>query len=258
MNQAKIKSTLLKALQDAGSLVKESLFEGAKVSKKSEISLVTEIDHEAERLIIDLIKKEHPGHAILAEESEPSGQAEERWIIDPIDGTTNFVHTFPFSAVSIAYEENGVLKMGGVFEPFHDELFFAEKGKGAFLNGVPITISKTKTLSESLLATGFPYDRKARLDEYLKVLKAFLLRIQGIRRMGSAALDLCHVACGRFDGYWESSLCPWDIAAGALILQEAGGLISDYSGNAFSIHGSETLATNGLIHNEMLEVFKQL
>jgi myo-inositol-1(or 4)-monophosphatase len=256
MNREKIKSTLLKSLSEAGKILKSTLHERNVTAKKSELSLVTASDQKSEDLIIGLIRKEFPDHAILAEESLESGHSPSRWIIDPLDGTTNFAHTYPVACVSIAYEENGVVQTGGILDPFREELFFAERGLGATLNGKPIAVSKTTTLSESLLATGFPYDRREKLDEYLPLFKNFMMKVQGIRRCGAAAIDICYVACGRFDGYWELKLQPWDKAAALLILHEAGGRSSDFSGQPLTLEGTQNLISNHFLHAEMLDVLK--
>lgn len=265
----RIKQTLEKALLEAGALVKRSIEKPIKIQYKSPVSLVTEIDKKAERVIIDIIRQNFPDHSILAEESGESGTSSGRnrsrkrtgtvrkWIIDPIDGTTNFAHRFPIACVSIAFEEEGIVKVGGVWNPFYGEWFWAEHGKGASLNGKKIRVSKQNRLKESLLVTGFPYDRREHADYYLNFMKAFMIETQGIRRLGSAALDLCYVACGRFDGYWEFKLKAWDQAAGALIAQEAGARLSDFRGRPMSIYGHETLATNGHIHHAMLKVIKK-
>lgn len=252
MKTSKIKSTLLDALDKAGKIVRSNFGKEQRITKKGEFNLVTEIDKASEKAVVDLILKRFPDHSILAEESPAITGSEYRWIIDPIDGTTNFTHGFPIVSVSIGLEKSGRLIMGGVFDPFRKELFFAERGGGAFLNGRPIHVSKNRTLSESLLATGFPYDRKNNPDDYLAMLRVFLTQIQGIRRGGSAAIDLCYVACGRFDGYYEMKLSPWDKAAGMIIVEEAGGKLTDFSGNSLSLTGLQNLATNGLIHEEML------
>lgn len=180
-----------------------------------------------------------------------------KWIIDPLDGTANFAHGLRLACISIAYEEAGIVKVGGVWNPFLNEWFWAERGKGASLNGKRIRVSKSKRLKESMLVTGFPYDRIHRADYYLKFMKSFMVTTHGIRRLGSAAMDLCYVACGRFDGYWEFKLQPWDQAAGVLIVQEAGGCVSDFHGRAMNIYGNQTLATNGKIHAEMLKVIRK-
>ncbi len=263
MNNAKLKRTLFLALKKAGKLVRKSITRRKVISKKGEIDLVTEVDCAAERLIIRTIHRAFPDHSFLAEESGASlksGQGANspcRWIIDPIDGTTNFAHSLPVCSVSIAYEEKGVVKLGGVYDPTRDELFFAEKGRGAFLNGTKIKVSKTKDLSEALLATGFPYDRRKDPDQYLRPFREFLMKAREIRRLGSAAIDLCYVACGRFDGYWEAKLSPWDKAAGMLILSEAGGKLSDYSGAPLTLPEPSMVASNGRIHKAILALLRQ-
>ncbi len=256
MNQDPIEKTLFEALEKAGNLLREALPRRAGFERKSELSLVTETDRQAEKVIIETIFRSFPNHAILAEESLGQGNSPKRWIIDPLDGTTNFAHTYPVACVSIAYEENGVLEYGGVFDPFRQELFYGRRGKGAFLNGHPLRVSENSRLADSLLATGFPYDRKKNIDSYVGILRDFLMHIHGVRRTGSAATDICYVACGRFDGYWEAKLNPWDVAAAALILMEAGGHLTDYAGGAFSVDARQTVASNGKIHAEMLEVLK--
>ncbi len=254
MNRPKIKSTLFKALKDAGKILKDTVFERKITLKKSELSLVTASDQKAEKTILKVIRAAFPDHAFLTEESPPMGKSGSRWIIDPLDGTTNFVHTFPVACVSIAYEEKGEVLLGGVLDPFRDELFFAERGKGAFLNGKKIRVSKNLALADSLLCTGFPYDRRERIDEYMKPFRDFIMKVHGIRRTGAAAIDLCYVACGRFDGYWEMKLNPWDKAAAMLIVSEAGGKLSNYAGQPLTLEEIQNVATNGLIHKEMLTV----
>lgn len=257
MTNRKVKQTLEKALIEAGSLLKRSFTGPLKISYKGPVSLVTQVDKQAERLIIGIIKKRFPHHSILAEESEPSGTSNCKWIIDPIDGTSNFAHKLPIACVSIAFEENGVVQLGGIWNPFYNEWFWAEHGKGASLNGKKIRVSKTKTLKDSLLVTGFPYDRRKRARYYLDFMQAFMMKTQGIRRLGSAALDTCYVASGRFDGYWEFKLKAWDIAAAALVAKEAGAKLTDFSGKPMSIYGIQTLVSNGHIHNQMLRVIKK-
>lgn len=256
MKTEKIKSTLFKALYEAGGILTASLNERNIVHKKSALSLVTATDTKAEEAILAIIKEDFPDHAILAEESLGSGDSPYRWIIDPIDGTTNFAHTYPVCCVSIAYEENNVVKAGGIYDPFKKELFYAEKGAGAFLNDSPIHVSENPKLSDCILATGFPYDRRETFNEFLPTFKDFMMIVQGLRRSGSAALDLCYVACGRFDGFWEIKLQPWDCAAGALLVEEAGGKMSNYAGGTFDIHGFQAVASNKLVHDEMLKVLE--
>lgn len=283
----KIKQTLEKALIEAAKVIKKAADQPISIEYKSPVSLVTETDKKAERVIIEIIKKQFPDHSILAEESGESGtesgtgsgrdrflvkgskqnlsrsrtgtiRTKCKWIIDPVDGTTNFAHRVPAFCISIGFEEDGIMKLGGVFNPLLDEWFWAERGKGASLNGKKIKVSKVKTLAESLLATGFPYDRRERARYYLKFIEEFMLKTHGIRRLGSSAIDLCYVACGRFDGYWEFNLQAWDQSAGALIVEEAGGRLSNFTGGPMSIYGKQTLASNGKIHGEMLAIIKKL
>lgn len=252
MKNTKIKRTLLEALEKAGKIIRANFGKEQRITKKGKFNLVTEIDKASEKAVVGLILKRFPDHSILAEESPEVTGSGCRWIIDPIDGTTNFAHGFPIVSVSIGFERDGRLEMGGVWDPFRKELFFAERGRGATLNGKRIHVSKAGTLEDSLLATGFPYDRNLSPDGYLAMLRVFLTRIQGIRRGGSAAIDLCYVACGRFDGYYEMKLQPWDKAAGMMIVEEAGGKLTDFSGAPLTLTGLQNLATNGLIHAEML------
>lgn len=257
MNKASntyLEKVLAKALKEVGALLRESIHKIKKIDYKSEANLVTDIDKIAEKMIIRKIKQHFPDHAILAEESKPQGKSRYKWIIDPLDGTTNFAHSFPVSCVSIAVEKDGEVILGGVLDPFRNELFFAEKNRGAYLNGKKIRVSKVQRLKESLLSTGFPYDRKIHAGTYLNIFEGFMIRCHGIRRMGSAAIDLCYTACGRFDGFWELKLNPWDTAAASLICQEAGGRLTNFKGKPYSIYDPEALASNGLIHAEMLRV----
>ncbi len=264
MKYSKMKSVLLHSLTEAGALLKKSWNKPKQIHKKGAINLVTQVDKAAEKRVIAIIRKSFPNHAFLAEESgasgtgpqDPKGPVPFRWIIDPLDGTTNYAHDLPISTVSIAFEDSGVVQLGGIYDPFRDELFFAEKGKGAFLNGKKIHVSKTKLLGDSLLCTGFPYDRRKDPDPYLRIFREFLLTAQELRRLGSAALDLCYVACGRLDGYWEFKLNAWDKAAGMLIVEEAGGTVTDLSGKPSRVDSIQTVASNGLIHPQMLRVMK--
>lgn len=256
MNRNKIKSTLLTAIHDAGKLLKVSISKAGAVEKKSELSIVTATDKKAEKMILKTILKAFPDHSILAEESAPTGKSTSRWVIDPLDGTSNFAHTYPVCAVSIGFEFEGQMIMGGVFDPFRNELFFGEKGKGATLNGKKIHVSRTSWLSDALLATGFAYDRREKMDDYLPIFRSFLMKVLDLRRAGSAALDMCYVACGRFDGYWEAGLQPWDKAAAMVIVQEAGGRISDFKGNPLGLMDRQNVASNGFLHGEMMKVLK--
>lgn len=254
----KVKRTLEKAMTEAGHILKKAMARPKKISYKSPVSLVTETDKKAEKTIIEIIKRNFPDHSILAEESDPKEGSHCKWIIDPVDGTTNFAHGFPIACISIGYEEDGKMKLGGVYNPFIEEWFWAEHGKGASLNGKKIQVSKVPAIKSSLLVTGFPYDRREKSDYYLNIFKNFLGNCHDVRRLGSAAIDLCYVACGRFDGYWEFGLKAWDQSAGAIIVEEAGGRLSDFRGQSFSVYGSQTLATNGKIHDEMLRNLKKL
>jgi myo-inositol-1(or 4)-monophosphatase len=260
-----LRKVLFDALTQAGALIRKNFGRPQKISFKnnSSINLVTATDQAADRLIRRIILKAFPTHDLLTEESIPTGkQSEHKWIVDPLDGTTNFAHHFPQVCTSIGLEYRGQIILGGVYDPLRDELFWAEQRKGAFVKQKGrqqrIHVSKTPRLKRSLLLTGFPYDRREHADLYLSYVKAFMGENQGIRRAGAAALDLCWVACGRVDGYWEWKLKPWDCAAGSLIVEEAGGRMSDYAGGDYTIYGEQNLATNQLIHKEMLAVMRRL
>ncbi len=246
------------AARTAGGILKENLNGIREITYKGDINLVTEMDMRSERTIVELLRASFPDHGIIAEEEttirNSSGYT---WIIDPLDGTTNYAHGYPCFSVSIALERDGEVIRGVVYDPMRDELFSAEKGRGASLNGTQIRVSGTETLIKSLLATGFPYDRKESEKNNLDYFHRLLMASQEVRRDGSAALDLCYVAAGRFDGFWELKLKPWDVAAGSLIVREAGGLVSDLSGNSFDLHAEEILATNGRIHRQMVEVLQR-
>lgn len=245
----------IKAATEAGKHALKCLEGHVEISHKSGFNdLVTNADKSCEKMIIDIIKGSFPSHSILAEESgEAGGPGPCRWVIDPIDGTTNFAHGFPFFCSSIAVEVDKDIKVGVVYNPSLDELFSAQHGAGAFLNGKKITVSDIGKLNDSLIATGFAYrvsGEVVSLDRFGRMLDV----AQDMRRAGSAALDLCYVACGRFDGFWEIGLCPWDTAAGKLILKEAGGTVSKLDGAEFDIYDKEIVATNGKIHDETLSV----
>lgn len=228
-----------------------------KIGYKGVINLVTEADRLSEDAIVKIIRKNFPEHNILTEESKGyERKSEYKWIIDPLDGTTNYAHGFPVYCVSIALEKEEEIILGVVYNPVLKELFVAEKNKGVFLNGKRIYVSKTKELSKSLLATGFPYDIRESKINNLDHFKNFTLRSQAIRRAGSAALDLCYLAKGIFDGFWELKLSPWDTAAGILMVKEAGGEVTDFCGKNFSIYRKNILATNGKIHSQMINVLK--
>lgn len=225
------------------------------VEFKGHANLVTIADKKSEELIIGGILSRYPSHSILAEESgaTQSGAAV-KWIIDPLDGTTNFAHGYPFYCVSIAVEEKGEIVCGAVYDPVREEMFSAARGAGAYRNGERLKVSNVDRLSQALLITGFPYNFRERLDTVIRQFGKFLVASQAVRRGGSAALDLCYVASGRLDGFWELYLQPWDTAAGHVILEEAGGRVTDFKGGPFSIYNKETLASNGLLHDEMRSV----
>ncbi len=250
-----IQSVAEAAVREAGLYLKSNLHRRAEASHKGEVDLVTEFDMGAQDILAGRLGGAFPSHGILAEEglSRP-GRSEYRWILDPLDGTTNYAHTFPVFTVSAALERDGRMELGLVYDPMREEMFSARRGGGAFLNGRRVRVSEVGDLGKSLLATGFPYDIRTSPVNNLDHWQRFLLRAQAVRRCGSAAMDLCYVACGRFDGFWELKLKPWDVAAGALIVEEAGGRVTDFRGGELRLDAAETLASNGLIHGDMLEV----
>jgi myo-inositol-1(or 4)-monophosphatase len=247
----------IETAREAGQILLEKFGRKINISKKGEIDLVTEADLASEKLIIERIRSHYPKHSILAEESGEAISLDDanswKWIIDPLDGTTNFAHGYPCFCVTLALEHDGEIVVGVTFDPTRNELFAAEKGKGATLNNKPIRVSETEKLSESLIITGFPYDFKQR-EDFAKHLNNFLLKSRGVRRDGSAAIDMAYVACGRFDGFWEEGLHAWDVAAGVLLIEEAGGRVSYYDDSKFSIYEPPICANNGLIHSEMLQI----
>ena len=247
-----------RAAQDAGKLLRERMGQGVLYElKSSHHDLVTEGDRLAERAILERISREYPNHSVLSEESPPvRADSSYRWVIDPLDGTANYAHGMPFFSVSIALEENGQIVLGVVYDPVRDELFSAAAGEGAKLNGHPIRVSRAKQLKECLLATGFPH-RPEMQDRNLRYYGAFLPVTQSLRRIGSAALCLAYVAAGRLDGYWDLDLKRWDLAAGYLLVSEAGGRVSDLIGKKLLPEGHELVASNGSIHPEMLQILKR-
>ncbi len=245
------------AALEAGALLKSQVGKVRDIQRKAgeETNLVTEVDKESERIIISRLKARFPDHDFLAEESgSHQTTSDYKWVIDPLDGTTNFTHAVPIFSVSIGLEHTGELVLGVVYDPNLNELYTAERGKGAFLNGVPIHVSRTTRLIESLIVTGFPYDIRKNPDHAVERFGNFLMEAQAVRRLGSAALDLCYVAAGRFDGFWEVKLNPWDMAAGVLLVQEAGGKFTDFAGRPSNIYTKNMLTSNGVIHDEMLRV----
>ncbi len=250
-----LKDIAVKAAKKAGKLLKENLNKEKKIEFKGAVDLVTELDRASEALIIDILKSGFPESGILTEEREEIVASNDyRWIVDPLDGTTNYAHSYPVFCVSIALEKKGDVILGVVYDPTSEELFVAEKERGATLNGEEIIVSRTSDLSRSLLSTGFPYDIRTSPDNNLNFFASFAMKAQAIRRAGSAALDLCYVACGRFDGFWELKLKPWDVAAGNLMITEAGGKVSDFAGAPLSLYAKETLASNGFLHEIMIDV----
>lgn len=251
-----LRQTALAAARAAGRILTAGSRQEIKVRYKGAIDLVTDLDRQSEDRIVRTIRKRYPDHRLIAEEGHLlEGSSDYRWIIDPLDGTTNYAHGFPFYCISIALEHEGEMLLGVVYDPVRPELFVAEKGRGATLNGRPIRVSSKGSMAESLLVTGFAYDVRVSQENNIDHFVRFSHLSQGIRRTGSAALDLCYVACGRFDGFWELKLNPWDVAAGSLIVREAGGEVSSFSGGPFRIHAKEILATNGKIHAEMVAAF---
>jgi myo-inositol-1(or 4)-monophosphatase len=249
-------ATAVEAVVRAGEIQMSRFGRDIRVEKKGTIDLVTEVDLAVERMFRKLVAERFADHHVLAEEfdagvSVPAGPC---WVFDPLDGTTNYAHGLPIFCASLALEIGGVAEVGAIFDPNRQELFTAERGGGAFLNGRPLHVSATSALVDAMLVTGFPYDIHSRVDEMLGLFGRFLGVARAVRRLGSAAIDLCYVAAGRMDGFWELSLKPWDMSAGALIVAEAGGLVTTLDGSPFTSHGGEVMASNGLIHEPMLEI----
>ncbi len=257
----------------AGAVLRQNYYKPHRITYKGVIDPVTESDIQSQEMITALIRQTFPDHGFLAEETQGADKGEQpppaaalaweedppayRWIIDPLDGTVNFAHGYPAFCVSIALEAAGTLQYGVIYDPLRDELFEARKDGGAFRNGQPIQVSKTARLDRALVTTGFPYDIRERLPETLARLGRLLGVAQGVRRGGSAALDLAYVACGRFDGFWEENLKPWDTAAGLVIINEAGGKITTFSGREYDIYAPNILASNGLLHENLLSCLKE-
>ncbi len=243
----------LEAARISGNIVREKFGKPKNISYKGLIDPVTDVDIASEKAIIECIRSRYPDHDIITEESHLilSGSPY-RWIIDPLDGTVNYTHDYPMVAVSIGLEVNNVIEIGVVYNPIREELFWAVRGEGAFMNDAPIHVSKIDTLLRSLLATGFPYDIRENPRNNLAHSTHMTLQVQGIRRDGSAALDCCYTAIGWVDGYWELTISPWDIAAGSLIVTEAGGKVTDLEGSSFSVYKRQIVASNGLIHDAFI------
>ena len=250
--------------REAGALLMGYFAGHVTIEYKGDVDLVTEADRAAEKMIVERLRSRWPEHGIVGEEGARSAPgADYRWYVDPLDGTTNFAHGYPVFCVSIGLVRNATvekdeqLEVGVLYDPTRDEMFSAQRGQGATLNGKPIHVSKTKTLAESILGTGFP-SHKRHKNPNIHFYHQITLRSHGLRRAGSAALDLANVACGRYDGFWEFNLNPWDTAAGALLVQEAGGLVTRFDGAPFRLDSREVLATNGLIHQELITNFEEI
>jgi len=246
----------VKAARRAGNLIHRAAdnLDHLTVTKKSNADYVSEVDKAAERTIIETILDVHPTHAILAEESGSQGESDYLWIIDPLDGTTNFLHGYQQYSVSIALQHNGVLTQAVIYDPTKNDLFTATRGRGAFLNDRRIRVSKRAELADSLIGTGFPYSKFDHLDAYMGILRDMMQKTAGLRRPGSAALDLAYTAAGRYDGFFETGLKPWDIAAGCLLITEAGGLVSDLQGNDSYLKSGHLCAGNPKVYAQMLQV----
>jgi myo-inositol-1(or 4)-monophosphatase len=241
------------AVRRAGEIQLAGLSHTRRISHKGTYDLVTDVDEECQRVMIEILSKELPEAGILAEEGSPTeSAAHDVWIVDPLDGTTNYAHRYPTFSAVVALRRGGEIVLGAIYDPLRDELFEARLGRGALLNGQVIAVSQTDRLDQSLLSTGFPYDRLELNDTNLERFCDMTMRTQGVRRGGSASLDLCYTACGRLDGYWEIRLHPWDICAGALIVTEAGGRISNLLGGACDLSGAEIVASNGKLHDVLL------
>ena len=252
-------NTAVKAARAAGSIINRASLDvdSLKVTSKSANDFVTEVDHADERAVIDTLLGAYPGHGILAEESGQAHGAKDSdyvWIIDPLDGTTNFIHGLPMYAVSIALAFRGQVQQAVVYDPTRNDLYYASKGRGAFCNDKRLRVSRRTRLADSLIGTGFPYRRGDKLQRYLKMFETVLTACAGVRRPGAASLDLCHVAAGHFDGFFESGLSPWDVAAGSLIVTEAGGLIGNYTGEADFLHRREVLAGSPKVYGQLVSL----
>lgn len=251
-------TTAIEAVVRAGALQLEKFGGELKIDKKGTIDLVTEVDIAVEQMFRALIAERFPDHAVLAEEmgglpEAPHGPC---WVFDPVDGTTNFAHGIPIFCATVALEIDGIAEVAAVFDPTRQELFTAQRGVGAFLNGRRLRVSDTTALVDAVVVTGFPYDVHRRVDEIVGLFGEFVGHSRAVRRLGSAAIDLCYVAAGRMDGFWESDLKPWDIAGGALIVAEAGGLVTNMDGSGFSSRVGHILATNGHLHEPMLDIIR--
>ncbi len=251
-------TTAVEAVVRAGDTMMTRFGQDIRIDKKGTIDLVTEVDVAVERAFRRLIAERFPDHAVLGEEFGGGAEVPEGpcWVFDPIDGTTNFAHGLPIFCSSLALEVNGRAEVAAVYDPCRKELFTAERGAGAYLNGRPIHVAAAQTLVDAMLVTGFPYDVHQRVEEIVGLFAEFVGRARAVRRLGSAAIDLCYVAAGRLDGFWETDLKPWDIAGGALLVQEAGGIVTSQAGDPFTSRGQSVLATNPDLHGAMLTVIR--
>ena len=258
MQKSHFKKVAIDTALKAGDYIRKNIGKAKDVRYKGEINIVTDIDKKAENIIVNTIRKAYPSHNFLAEEETYTKRnLDFTWIIDPLDGTTNFLHGYPVFCVSIALEYKGKFLIGVVYDPTRNELFYAEKGKGAFLNKKKIHTSGVNNIKKALLSTGFAYDVKRTLNNNINNFAKFIKASQAVRRAGSAAIDLCYVACGRFDGFWELGLHPWDSAAASLIIEEAGGKVTQFDGSKYSIYDKEILASNSKIHSQMLKILSK-
>ncbi len=243
---------------ESGRIQKKYFQKTLSIMHKGEINLVTNVDLECQGRILELLGKAFPDDEVISEEKANTYETgKNRWIVDPLDGTTNYAHGYPFFCTSIAYEVDGEIIAGVVYNPIMDELFFARKGEGSFFNGEKMGVSTVKEIGQALLVTGFPYDIATNPNNNLNHWARFIMRAQALRRDGSAGLNLSYVAAGRFDGFWEVRLSPWDMAAGLLIVREAGGIVTSLSGEAFSLYEGGVLASNGLIHKQLIDVIRE-
>jgi len=242
------------AAREAGKMLAQNAGRTHAVHHKGAIDVVTEMDKASEGLLVSALRASFPDAAVIAEEGSKIAGTGGTFIVDPLDGTTNYAHGHPQWCVSIGYERDGKVRAGVVFDPLRDELFAASEGDGAFLNGRPIRVSKVATLNDALVATGFPYDRREKADYYMAFYKAAVVATQGVRRAGAAALDMAWVASGRHDAYFEQGVAAWDVAAGEILVREAGGTVTDYAGGPHVLTGRKTLATNGLLHDETVKL----
>ncbi len=263
MNIRKMVFDAAEISEKAGKILKKGFYkiynEGTRYELKGYADPVTEYDKKSENTIISELIKKYPNSSILAEESgEYSNSSEIRWIIDPLDGTVNFIHSIPFIAISIGLEINSEIVGGVIYNPILNEMYYAIKNEGSFLNGKRIWVSKTKLAQHSLVVTGFPYHREGRIEELIKPLKVLLRDYQGFRRLGSACMDLAYVARGSFEVFYEENLKPWDTSAGKIIVEEANGKVTDYRGNKFTINSKTIIASNGIIHNQIVELLKNV